>query len=118
MKVTIDGAKYHVWFDYTLGRVPATGNLWAVTQRTTAKLGVESTVRFKDLKDGRTIPVVETLIDAYADCSPEDQFVKARGRKVALTRLVRRMAERDWHTKELRRQFWEAAFAAMPSLRS
>lgn len=113
MKVTIDGTKYVVWFDYIQARL----DNGTPVQRTMAWVGTQSPTKTKNV-GGREVPVVEAMIGAHADCSPEDQFVKAKGRKIALTRLVARMAERDWEEKELRVQFWQQAFVAMPSLRS
>ncbi len=117
MKVTLDGTHYVVWFEYGVGRVPHRKGFVAVP-RTTAKLGIETGQT--QVKNGRTVPVVALMLDAFTDCAPDDQFVKAKGRKVALTRLVRRARLHNpaWQSYTLRQAFWEAAFAAMPSLRS
>ena len=108
MLVTAGGARYNVIFhhDYEY-RIPKLGKT-VLAQR----CGVKTTCIIKQYFAGQEDPV--TVAEEFAECHPEDQFNKEKGRKLALTRALDVIfpslswdMDESVDNRECRQAFWD-----------
>lgn len=118
MRFKLDGITYSLKFQHSLPikEEVLEDKVDASPHTSSGVVGYTEVILSEVVNAGSKHQVFNELDRMKAFCAPEDKYVKAIGRKVALTKMIRREVVSWMADKDLRKRFWMIYFSKTSDL--